>query len=86
MLGKKGKTMTAENLLQDTSPSVRAAGTAQQISEIAHDLKNCMSILLYWIETFGIDRNSSVASEDSIDDLKKLALKMNCLVERLDSL
>lgn len=78
--------MIAENLLQDTSPSVRAAGTAQQISEIAHDLKNCMSILLYWIETFGIDRNSSVASEDSIDDLKKLALKMNCLVERLDSL
>lgn len=86
MLGKKGKTMIAENLLQDTSPSVRAAGTAQQISEIAHDLKNCMSILLYWIETFGTDGNSSVASEDSIDDLKKLALKMNCLVERLDSL
>jgi hypothetical protein len=78
--------MIAENLPQDPSPSVRETGTAQQISEIAHDLKNCMSILLYWVETLGTDGNSSVPNDDSIDDLKKLALKMNRLVERLDSL
>ena len=78
--------MIAENLLQDPSPSVRETGTAQQISEIAHDLKNCMSILLYWVETFETDRDSPVSNEDSIDDLKKLADKMNCLIERLSSL
>jgi hypothetical protein len=78
--------MIAENLLQGQSPCVRETRTARQISEIAHDLKNCMSILLYWVETLGTDGNSSALTEDSIDDLKKLALKMNCLVERLDSL
>lgn len=78
--------MIAENLLQDPSPSVRETATTRQISEIAHDLKNCMSILLYWVETFRTDGNSSVLDEDSLNDLKKLALKMNGLVERLDSL
>ena len=78
--------MIAENLLQDPSPPVRETATTRQISEIAHDLKNCMSILLYWVETFRTDGNSSVLDEDSLNDLKKLALKMNGLVERLDSL
>ena len=77
--------MIAENLLQGLPISVRAA-ESPQLSEIAHDLKNCMSILLYWVETFETDRDSPVLNEDSIDDLKKLADKMNCLIERLSSL
>lgn len=78
--------MIAEDLLQDPPVAVRATGTARQLSEIAHDLKNCMSILLYWVETVETVEGSVVADEDSIEDLKKLAHKMNCLIERLDSL
>ena len=78
--------MIAENLLRGLPVSVRAAETPRQLSEIAHDLKNCMSILLYWVETFETDRDSPVLDEDSLDDLKKLAGKMNCLIERLSAL
>ncbi len=78
--------MIAENLLQGSPVPVRATGTACQLSEIAHDLKNCMSILLYWVETIETDGDSAVSNEDSIDDLKKLAHKMHCLIERLDFL
>lgn len=85
MPAKEKKTMIAENLLQGLPISVRAA-ESPQLSEIVHDLKNCMSILLYWVETFETDRDSPVPNEDSIDDLKKLADKMNCLIERLSSL
>jgi hypothetical protein len=82
---KEGTTMIAENLLQGPPVSVRVAETPRQLSEIAHDLKNCMSILLYWVETFETDRDSTVHNEDSLDDLKKLARKMNCLIERLSA-
>ena len=78
--------MIAENLLQGSPVPVRATGTACQLSEIAHDLKNCMSILLYWVETLDAGGGSPAATEDSMDDLKKLAHKMNCLIGRLDSL
>jgi hypothetical protein len=78
--------MIAENLLQGSLVPVRATGTACQLSEVAHDLKNCMSILLYWVETLETDGGSAVPNEDSMDDLKKLAHKMNSLIERLDSL
>jgi hypothetical protein len=78
--------MIAEDLLQDPLVAVRATGTACQLSEIAHDLKNCMSILLYLVETLETGGGSAVPNEDSIEDLKKLAHKMNCLIERLDSL
>ena len=78
--------MIAENLFQGSPVPVRATGTAGQLSEIAHDLKNCMSILLYWVETLETDGGSALPNEDSIEDLKKLAHKMNCLIERLDSL
>jgi hypothetical protein len=64
--------MIAENLLQGPPVSVRTAETPRQLSEIAHDLKNCMSILLYWVETFETDRDSTVPNEDSLDDLNKL--------------
>jgi len=77
--------MIAENLFQGLPISVRATETPQ-LSEITHDLKNCMSILLYWVETFETDRDPPVPNEDSVDDLKKLARKMNCLIERLSSL
>ena len=45
-----------------------------------------MSILLYLVETLETDRGPTVPNEDSIDNLKKLACKMNCLIERLSSL
>jgi hypothetical protein len=75
--------MIAENLLQGLPVSVRAGVTPPQLSEVCHDLKNCMSILLYLVETLETDRGPTVPNEDSIDDLKKLACKMNCLIERL---
>ena len=78
--------MIAENLLQGLPVSVRAAESPPQLSEVCHDLKNCMSILLYLVETLETDRGPTVPNEDSIDDLKKLASKMNCLIERLSSL
>lgn len=78
--------MIAENLDSDPSPCVREAGTVPQVSEIVHDLKNCISILLYWVETVGTDGSASVSDEDSRNDLKKLVVKMSGLVERLDSL
>ena len=78
--------MIAENLLEGSPVPVRATGTAGQLSGIAHDLKNCMTILLYWVETIETDGDSAVPNEDSMDDLKKLAHKMNSLIERLDSL
>jgi hypothetical protein len=76
--------MTSENLIQSSLAPVRDTGTHYQFSEITHDLKNCMSILFYWVETVEIDRG--VPNEDSMDDLKKLINKMACLIERLDSL
>jgi hypothetical protein len=78
--------MIANNLLQDPSPSGQETVAAGQISEIVHDLKNCISILLYWVETVGTDGSASVSDEDSRNDLKKLVVKMSGLVERLDSL
>lgn len=86
MLAKERETMIAENLLQGLPVSVRAAEIPLQLSEVCHDLKNCMSILLYLVETLETDRCPTVPNEDSIDDLKKLACKMNCLIERLSSL
>ena len=77
--------MIAENLLQDLPVSVPAAETPPQLSEICHDLKNCMSILLCWVETCETDGGFPVPNEDSLDDLKKLTHKMNCLIERLSS-
>ena len=78
--------MIAGKLLQGSPVPVRTTAGPRQLSEIAHDLKNCMSILLYWVETFETDGGSAVPNEDGINDLKKLADKMNCLIERLDSL
>jgi hypothetical protein len=85
VLVKERKTMIAENLLEDPPVSVPAAATPGPLFEITHDLKNCMSILLYWVETFETDRDSTVRNEESLDDLKKLARKMNCLIERLSA-
>ena len=76
--------MITENLLQGSPVPARASGTPRQLSEITHDLKNCMSILFYWVETVEMDQ--SLPNEDSMEDLKKLIDKMTCLVERLDSL
>ena len=53
------------------------------VSEIAHELKNCVSVLLLLVETIEVDRQHSVPEEDNMKDLKKLILKMNGLVDRL---
>lgn len=76
--------MTIENAAQDRLTSTGVAET-DELAEIVHDLKNCMSILLYWVGTLGTDGSSPTFNQDSVDDLKKLALKMNRLIERLDS-
>ena len=75
VLVKEGKTMIAENLRQDTPAPVRVTGTLRQLSEITHDLKNCMSILLYWVETLDTGDGSLAATEDSMDDLRNSPIK-----------
>jgi hypothetical protein len=76
--------MASENLMQSSLAPVRGTGTHDQLSEITHELKNCMSILFYWIETVEMDQG--FPNQDSMEDLKKLIDKMTCIVERLDSL
>jgi hypothetical protein len=76
--------MASENLMQTSPAPGRGTGTHYQLSEITHDLKNCMSILFYWVETVETDRG--FPNEESMEDLKKVIDKMTCLVERLDSL
>jgi hypothetical protein len=76
--------MTIENAAQDRLTPNGVAET-DELSEIVHDLKNCMSILLYWVGTLETDGSSPASNQDSINDLKKLAFKMNRLIERLDS-
>ena len=76
--------MAGENLMQSSLASVRGTGTNCQLSKITHDLKNCMSILFYWVETVEMDQG--LPKEDSMEDLKKLIDKMTCLIERLNSL
>jgi hypothetical protein len=51
--------MITRNVIEGLLDPVRATETDHQFSEIAHDLKNCMSILLYWVETL------EVANEDA---------------------
>ncbi|HXV79585.1 MAG TPA: hypothetical protein VEG60_06875 [Candidatus Binatia bacterium] len=80
------KIMPIETLGEHTLTSATVAETSDPLSEIVHDLKNCMSILLYWVETVKTVGSSPPPNDDSMDDLKKLALKMNSLIERLDSL
>jgi hypothetical protein len=53
------------------------------VSEIAHELKNCVSALLLLVETIESDRQQRVPDEDNMRDLKNLILKMNGLVDRL---
>jgi hypothetical protein len=76
--------MTTENLVAESL--LRPANgkkPAAAVSEIAHELKNCVSVLLLLVETIEIDRQHSVPDEDNIKDFKNLILKMNGLVDRL---
>jgi hypothetical protein len=76
--------MTTENLVEDSvfaRPNGKNPPCA--VSEIAHELKNCVSVLLLLVETIDIDRQNPVSDEDNMKDLKNLILKMNRLVDRL---
>lgn len=75
--------MTTENFVENSLPRLPAAGTHHQVSEVAHELKNCVSVLLLLVETIEMDRENPVPDEDSMKDLKRLIHKMNCLVENL---
>ena len=77
--------MTTENSVENSLPRL-PAGTRHQFSEVAHELKNCVSVLLLLVETIEIDREHPVPDENSMKDLKRLIHKMNCLVENLISL
>lgn len=76
--------MTTENLVEAsvlTRPNGKNPPSA--VAEIAHELKNCVSVLLLLVETIEFDRQHPVTAEDNIKDLKSLILKMNSLVDRL---
>jgi hypothetical protein len=76
--------MTTENLVEDALlPRPNSKNLSSSVSEIAHELKNCMSVLLLLVETIEIDRQYPLPDEDNIKDLKNLILKMNGLVGRL---
>jgi hypothetical protein len=76
--------MTTDTLVAE---SLRHAGNGKNsstaVSEIAHELKNCVSVLLLLVETIEIDRQQPVSDEDSMKDIKNLILKMNGLVDKL---
>jgi hypothetical protein len=76
--------MTTQNLFAESLlPPANGKNPPSAVSEIAHELKNCVSVLLLLVETIEIDRQHPVADEDNIKDLKNLILKMNGLVDRL---
>ncbi|HEY6367277.1 MAG TPA: hypothetical protein VI585_21050 [Candidatus Binatia bacterium] len=76
--------MTTENLVEDALlPRPNAKNLSSPVSEIAHELKNCVSVLLLLVETIEIDRQYALPGEDNLKDLKNLILKMNGLVGRL---
>ena len=76
--------MTTENLVEDALLSrLNAKNQSSSVSEIAHELKNCVSVLLLMVETIEIDRQYPLPDQDNIKDLKNLILKMKGLVGRL---
>jgi len=72
--------MTTRNFIEGLADPVQARGTDHQFSEMVHDLKNCMSVLLFWVE---VNRDSLAPNEESIEDLEKLVDKMTSLIGRL---
>ena len=70
--------MITDNLIQDSQGPVRGIETPARLNDVVHDLKNCMSILLYWVETLETD-----ADEGEREDLKKVIDKMNSLIGQL---
>jgi hypothetical protein len=75
----KNENLVAESLL----PPGNGKNPPSAVCEIAHELKNCVSVLLLLVETIEINRQHPVADEDNTKDLKNLILKMNSLVDRL---
>ena len=76
--------MTTENLVEaSVLRPANGKNPPSAVSEIAHELKNCVSVLLLLAETIEIGRQHPVPDEDNIKDLKNLILKMNGLVDRL---
>ena len=59
--------MITENLIQEPQGSARVMAAPARLNEVVHDLKNCMSILLYWVETLETD-----GDENDRADLKAL--------------
>jgi hypothetical protein len=59
MSTKEGKIMIIENLIQESQGSARVIAAPARLNEVVHDLKNCMSILLYWVETLETDADDS---------------------------
>ena len=81
------KTIITGNFIEGSADPVQARGTDHQFSEIVHALKNCMSILLFWVETHAeVNRGFPVPNEESIEDLRKLIDQMTSLIERLATL
>jgi hypothetical protein len=75
--------MKIENLVAESLlPPANGKNPPSAVPEIAHELKNCVSVLLLLVETIEIDRQHPVP-EDNIKDLRNLVLKINCLVDRL---
>jgi hypothetical protein len=76
--------MTPEQFVEDSVPArLNGKNPPCAVSEIAHELKNCVSVLLLLVETIESDRQQRVPDEENMKDLKNLILKMNGLVDRL---
>jgi hypothetical protein len=76
--------MTIENLVGESLlRPANGKNPPSAVSEIAHELKNCVSVLLLLVETIEIERQNPAPEEDNMNDLKNLLLKMNGLVDRL---
>jgi hypothetical protein len=78
------KPMTTENLFAESlHRPANGKNPPSAVSEIAHELKNCVSVLLLLVETIEVDRQQPVSDDDNMRDLKNLILKMNGLVDKL---
>jgi hypothetical protein len=76
--------MTPEQFVEDSVPArLNGKNPPCAVSEIAHELKNCVTVLLLLAETIEINRQQQVSDEENMKDLKNLILKMNGLIDSL---
>jgi len=76
---KQQKTTISENLIR----AIRLTGTHDNLPQIVHALKNCMSVLLLSVGNLEGHLGHSVPDQQSLETLQSMVHEMNSLVEEL---